>query len=29
VQNMNIMLGFDEKAAVEEANRCLKCWTLK
>ncbi len=24
-----VELGFDEKAAVEEANRCLKCWTLK
>lgn len=24
-----VELGFDEKAAVEEASRCLKCWTLK
>ncbi len=24
-----VELGFDEKTAVKEANRCLKCWTLK
>jgi NADPH-dependent glutamate synthase beta subunit-like oxidoreductase len=24
-----VELGFDEEMAVKEANRCLKCWTLK